>query len=275
MGDDQTTRVREVNRPLGVTLLALFNLSRAAFFLLLVVMTFARPESPSSAALLQHFMPIPTDSARGRQRTVSPEAARKLNDIGALILVPGIGIFAAIGFGLWFLRKWAWSILVWSAGIVFVAWARYLVIEVVLKVPLHYYRPATSDVVREMLIEGTILIYLYTVRDAFRKDRKSDAESGARDPVPAAIMLLNEAYNHTLSEYGNKGYEFCKGLMERSPITVPHPTDATKEVEIAAFWYDFSEQREGGPIQIHVCVPYSTSHGVDPPEASWSMPTAE
>ena len=77
-------------------------------------------------------------------------------------------------------------------------------------------------------------------------------------------MLLDEAYEHALSEYGKKGYEFCKGLMERSPITVPHPTDATKEVEITAFWYDFSEQREGGPIQIHVCVPYSTSHGVEP-----------
>jgi len=221
--------------------------------LLLLVVTLARPEEPSSASLLKHFIPIPTHST-GRD-----------NEVEGLILFAGIGIFGAIGFGLWFLQTWAWHIIMWTSGMTFVAWARYLAIEVVLNVNIRHYRPETSDVVREMLIEGTILIYLYTVRDAFRKDRKSDADSGARDPVPAAIMLVNEAYNHTLSEYGNRGYEFCKGLMERSPITVPHPTDPTKEVEIMASWYDFSEQREGGPIQIQVCVPYSTPHGVEPP----------
>ncbi|PYV21877.1 MAG: hypothetical protein DMG24_18340 [Acidobacteria bacterium] len=260
-----------MKRPFGVTLLALFNLSRAAFFLLLVVMTFARPESPSSAALLQHFMPIPTDSVRGHHQITSPEQARKLNEVGALILVPGIGIFAVIGFGLWFLRKWAWGILVFVSGWMVLSWVRGIIV--------HCWalgRPIPPDALREILLNAAMFIYLVAVgdafrqgRDAFRKDRKSDAESGARDPVPAAIKLVNEAYTHALSQYGNKGYEFGKELMERSPITVPHPTDATKEVEITAFWYDVSEQREGGPIQIQVCVPYSTPHGVEPPARSF------
>jgi hypothetical protein len=161
----------EVKRPFGVTLLALFCFSKAALFLLLVVMTLAHPESPSGTALLQHFIPIPTDSTGGRQGIVSPEAARKRNELGALILVPGIAIFAALGFGLWFLQKWAWNIIMVTSGMAFAAWARYMVIEVLLNVSLRTYRPATSDVLREMSVEGLILMYLFIVRDAFSKDR--------------------------------------------------------------------------------------------------------
>ena len=129
MQDSQLSPKDEFKRPLGVTLLALFNFSKAALFLLLVVMTLAHPESPSSAAFLQHFIPLPTDRAGGRHQTVSPEAARKLNDVIALILVPGIGIFAAIGFGLWFLKKWAWKTLVYLSGMTLVMWVRGIVVR--------------------------------------------------------------------------------------------------------------------------------------------------
>jgi len=163
---DQTTEVRELKRPLGVTLLALFNLSKAAFFLLLLVMTLARPESPSGAGLLQHFIPIPTDSAGARRRNVSPEATRKANEVGALILVPGIGIFAAIGFGLWFLRKWAWYVLAYVSGMTLVMWVRGIIVRV-----WAFGDPIPRDALREILINAAMFMYLVIVRDAFVKDR--------------------------------------------------------------------------------------------------------
>ena len=97
-----------------------------------------------------------------------------------------------------------------------------------------------DTVVMLLGIDAIIFLYLltYPVRRAFDKQSKS-VTRGPSARVPAAgRMLLDEAYEHALSEYGNKGYEFCKGLMERSPITLPHPRDPNKQVEITAFWDD-------------------------------------
>ncbi|PYV25539.1 MAG: hypothetical protein DMG27_09545 [Acidobacteria bacterium] len=152
-------------------------------------------------------------------------------------------------------------------------WVRYLfVIRWALGEDLMKLNAMERDTVVMLLgIDAIIFLYLltYPVRRAFDKQSKS-VTRGPSARVPAAgRILLDEAYEHALSEYGNKGYEFCKGLMERSPITLPHPRDPNKQVEITAFWDDVSEQREGGPIQVQVCVPYSTPHGVEPPTRSF------
>jgi len=108
--------VAKVKRPQGVTFVALFQFSKAAFLLLLTATISVHPEALSDAnSIVRLLISIATSH-------VVHTTAHLHGDLVAfrfaVYAVPGL-IF---GCGLWFMKKWARTILVWSSGIWVVRW---------------------------------------------------------------------------------------------------------------------------------------------------------
>ncbi len=119
-------------------------------------------------------------------------------------------------------------------------------------------------------IDLLVFVYLltYQVKTAFVQGSKP--VSGTRGTHPVKEMaLLEEAYAYALSEYGDKGFEYWKDLMGRSPIIFPHPNDAKKQIEISPIWDPSSEPGVGGPIRVLVSLLHATGFGAKLPIRSF------
>jgi len=123
-----------------------------------------------------------------------------------------------------------------------------------------------------MLLSADLLVFLYLLtfnaKHAFGAPAPPRAQLHSSSAAKANA-LLDEAYGHALSEYGNNGFEYWKGLMGQSPIIFSHPNDPKKQVEISPIWDPSSEPGVGGPIRVLVSLLHATGFGIQLPIRSF------
>ena len=245
-----------MKRPLGVTLIALWQFCKAGFLGLAMAIALWHPGGQRPPSLLLAYLVF--IAAPGKE--------------AGLIGLLGIALsIYAIGGGLWQMKNWARYALLLQSGWMLGRFLVFLFIGVwSLGWPWHLnsLQPLAATIV--IGIDAMVFWYLCLeeVKQGFEQESMLVGRTRS-GPAAVATTRLDEAYACALAEYGNKGFEYWKGLMGQGPIIFPHPNDAKKQVEISPIWDPSSEPGAGGPIRVLVSLLHATAFGAQLPIRSF------
>ena len=102
-----------MKRPLGIALLALFELSKSGFLLILLAVVSKWPEALSGAG---ESLRLLISLATSHIVTTASDLGGK--SMGVLLLFPLYAVVNAVfGCGLWLMKRWARTALIWISAI--------------------------------------------------------------------------------------------------------------------------------------------------------------
>ena len=112
-----------MKRPLGVTLLALFEFLKAGFLLVLMAIVSKRPEALLGAGPSLRLL---ISLATSHIVTTASHLVGK--SVGVTLLFPLYSVIGVVfGCGLWFMKSWARTVLMWISGIYIVRYLQAIV----------------------------------------------------------------------------------------------------------------------------------------------------
>ena len=145
-----------MKRPLSITLISLFQFTRAIIILFIVLGLWAFPDANGASRLdIKVLMYV---------------AARQ--PLPPAILIPIVmpiiaGYLFITGFGLWFLKKWARNILMITSGMTSCMWIRGFLVYRALGEPLLETQLQQQTVLFVVLLDVLVFSYLYMEGKAF------------------------------------------------------------------------------------------------------------
>jgi len=78
-------------------------------------------------------------------------------------------------------------------------------------------------------------------------------------------VLLSQARDVITSTFGAKGYEFWRARIGQDPLLLPHPNDATIEIEVGSRW----DSKPDGAIRVLISILHATRFGILVPTTSF------
>ena len=150
-----------MRRPLAVTVIAAFELSKAGFLLVLMAILYTRSDALLGAgSSLRLLISVATNHI---VTSASPLDSRS---VGVTLLFP---LYAAVcsvfGLGVWFMKRWARRILMWASTIYLARYVQAILIrDWALGQPTVL---ADHTYTAFAVIDATILLYLFSAKEAF------------------------------------------------------------------------------------------------------------
>ena len=161
VGARSRRRQRELKRPVGVVLIACFQILKAAVLLLTAIMLYAAPATGfSSRSNLYTLLFVAT---RGNSTIIS--AIMQGGSVVAVMIGLWGTYLVAVGSGLWKMKEWARRSLIFTSGMTIVLYAKSILLPGILdsdRFGLSLTSPDAQNV--HILLACDVLIFVYLLR---------------------------------------------------------------------------------------------------------------